>query len=298
MDSFIFKFINVFSYKGDEKFNIFQIFKGETLQYLNDNNLKNVDYKSVGSLFGMNYNQDNLKNIDILIELEYDFYILKKFIYNLLKYFCKRKILTTKTVDEIIKCYAFDEEELIKAINKQNEREKYKLLQKKVWQPLYNTIKKNYKLNNSNIININNNNLNIKNIIDYNNINSEKEMVYENMEFVENNKWKSIKKKNNYKKKEKAIDEEEIKMNYNNKYLLLEDEICTDEEEYIRELKKEDKKNFSEFKKYNMYDIDDRKEYNERLEKLDKSEKNVKKIIDKISNEVKIVWADIMSETD
>ena len=190
MDTFTIKFNNIFNYKGEN--NIFKVFKSETLLFLNDNNLKNVDYKSVGALFGMNYNQEGIKNIDILVKLEYDFYILKKLIKDLLIFYSKRKYLTTKNYIEIIKHYAFDEYELNKSINKQNERIKFKVLQKKIWIPLYYIYEKknNYKLNNTNIIDNNNNN---------NNNNNNKIMENNNIFDDEMNTWKSINKKKTYK---------------------------------------------------------------------------------------------------
>jgi hypothetical protein len=139
MDNFIFKFKSIFDYNGD--INIFQIFKEETLQFLNDKNLRIVDYKSIGSLFGMNYNQDNVKNVDVLIELNYDFYIIKKFVNELVCFYSGRGNLTKKTYEEIIESYALDNHDLIKSINKTNERKKFKLLQKRIWMPLYNAIK-------------------------------------------------------------------------------------------------------------------------------------------------------------
>jgi len=166
MDSFLFKLNNIFEYEG---FNcIFSTFKEETLQFLNDKNLKLVDYKSIGSLFGMNYVQDSIQRVDILIEFDYDFYILKNVIRDLIDFYCTRKILTKKTYEEIIENYALDKQDLCKSITKLNERKKFKLLQRKIWVPLYNAIK-TYKLKNKSNSNYN---LNISKEIDNNNNNS------------------------------------------------------------------------------------------------------------------------------
>ena len=150
MDNFIFKFNSIFDYEGQN--NIFQIFKEETLQFLNNKNLRIVDYKSIGSIFGMNYNHENVKNTDILIELNYDFYIIKKFVSEIVHFYCSRNRLTKRKYEEIIESYALDNHDLIKVINKTNERKKFKLLQKKIWIPLNNSIQ-TYKEKTAKIIN-------------------------------------------------------------------------------------------------------------------------------------------------
>ena len=213
MDSFIFKLTNIFDYDGDGS--VFQVFKNETLYYLNDKNLRDVDYKSVGSLFGMNYNSESLKKIDIMIEFGYDLYILRKFLLDLVNFYCNRKILTTKSNIDIIKIYALDENELIKSINKQNEKRKFKIMQKKIWAPLYYMINNN---NNNNdrykrIISDTNNNINYElnnsNNKDNNNFNKDnnnfnKDNLDENMKTGE--EWRSFYKKKKSIKKVNILD--------------------------------------------------------------------------------------------
>jgi hypothetical protein len=139
MDNFVCKFQSIFNYTNDE--NIFKCFKDEVIEFLNERNMRMIDVKSVGSLFGMNYTSDSLKNIDILIELNYDFYSIRNFINDLIKFMSFRQVITDRSYDEIIKSYALDDNELIKSITKFNERKKFKVIQKKVWLPLYETLK-------------------------------------------------------------------------------------------------------------------------------------------------------------
>jgi hypothetical protein len=323
MDSFIFKLTNIFDYNGDGS--VFQTFKNETLYYLNDKNLRDVDYKSVGSLFGMNYNSESLKKIDIMIEFGYDLYVLRKFLLDLVNFYCNRKILTTKSYIDIIKSYALDENELIKSINKQNEKRKFKIMQKKIWAPLYYMINNNrYKRIISDTdtdIKIKNNNINYE----LNNSNNKDNNIFNKDNLDENMKtgeeWRSFyKKKKSIKKvnildtndnnniqinnRFKSLDNDEIIQslstadNYKNKLTKcdyeeissvltnINDSDSDNDSDNIKQLKIEDKKKFENIKIYKKQDLQDEIDYNDRIHKLENSEKNIEKIIEKIKDEI------------
>ena len=334
MDNFIFKFKSIFDYNGD--INIFQIFKEETLQFLNDKNLRIVDYKSIGSLFGMNYNQENVKNVDVLIELNYDFYIIKKFVNELVCFYSGRGNLTKKTYEEIIESYALDNHDLIKSINKTNERKKFKLLQKRIWMPLYNAIK-TYK-------NKDDNKNQLKDNYDDNYDNGNDDDNYEDKDhevatpppIISHNNYElnicKVKDDNKYKKAVEDMDEnwfsisgkkKKLKVNlmeyYGTKepkenkepiepkepkdiYIKNRFSKLVEEEDVEDDYDPEDRKKFGKYKIYDKYDLQEIKLCEEQYEKLIKSEHNVEKIIINIENEIeykkKINWADITDEEE
>lgn len=289
MDNFVFKLKEIFGFSGKDNF--FHVFREETLNFLNNKNLQMVDYKSVGSLFGMNYIQDNNKNIDILIELNYDFYIIKKFIKELLYFYCERGNLTNKKYKEIIECYAFDTNDLIKVINKNNEKRKFKLLQKKIWIPLNNKIKEQNKKESSN-----NYELNICNEIDNNSLHNSLQMEIDNTWISINGKKKPL--RINLSKYYDNIETEGVSNVENNSVNRFSKLIESDDED--DDSNEEDKRKFGEYEIFNRYDMDDIKRYKKQVDELDKTEKNINKIINNIETEIenkkKVSWADLIDE--
>ena len=320
MDNFIFKFNSIFDYDGQN--NIFQTFKEETLQFLNNKNLRIVDYKSIGSIFGMNYNQENVKNTDILIELNYDFYIIKKFVSEIIHFYCSRNRLTTKKYEEIIESYALDNYDLIKVINKTNERKKFKLLQKKIWIPLNNSIQA-YKEKIINTIKVEN--VKVENVkVEYKKkaddncdiniceeINDNKRNKIRDMDDTwvsVNGKKKTLKvnlmecygentKTNNVENLGLRLNTE-VEINVTNRFnTLIEEEEEEDEDEGYDP---EDKKRFGDFQIFNKHNVHDMELCNKQYDKLSNSEQKIEKIISNIEKEIvnkkKIAWADIIDD--
>jgi hypothetical protein len=154
-----------FAYKLSKIFNLnnetcLSNLKNEIIEFIKLKNLYKVDYKSIGVLFGLHYSiyiKNNYSLIDLFVEFKYDFHELRQFTKDLVEFICNRQKITNNKPIDIYNFFGNDVTNIDKSIIQINDKKKFDIIKKKIWQILYNT----EKLRSTGKININNNNTNL-----------------------------------------------------------------------------------------------------------------------------------------
>jgi hypothetical protein len=137
------KLIEIFNFTiSDNSFqeNIFNVLKREFIIFLNkEENIKNVDYKSLGVFFGLNYTREkHSKKIDILLLKQFNFQYLHRFLHKLILFICNRgRLIKERSILEISKIFAFDTYNLKDIIYNYNDILLFEFIQK-LWKVIYN----------------------------------------------------------------------------------------------------------------------------------------------------------------